>query len=141
MAKLKLEVVSKNFATDEEAKLRTQWEKDLSSYKRPARLDPLALRKSGLLCSGLTDCSLGYILYVDNVRVATMDAAAGELLFDDPEPMRGAMLHMKTGVGFHVYYKDSAYWYGVPKHFDTLAQAIPYLQGGNRVLIEYRKTI
>lgn len=133
--KQKLEPVDKNYCSPEEARLRLQWEKDLASYKKPA---PSKTRNATLLHSANTNCSLGYILFVRGVCNSIVSAAACELLFDDPDFERHATLACRP-VGFNVFYKDNhAFWYACPYHFKTLADVIPYLQGGNRVLIEYR---
>lgn len=137
---MKLQPVDKNYATPQETALRTQWEKNLSAYKKPARPDALAPRNSGLLHSGKTTNSLGYLLYVDSKQVRMEGAGAIEFAWDDPEPLRKATLTLKTVAGFHVYYKHEGYWYGVPIHFNALADALPYLQSGNRVIVEYRIT-
>lgn len=123
-----------NHSNHDEVALHQLWEKRPITYQKP----PPTGRKSTLLHVPTCHTSLGYILFINGKRITTMEATATELLFDDPEPIRRNSLHMKVKPGFHVYYKDTNYWYGVPKHFDTLAQTIPYLQSGNRILVEYR---
>lgn len=137
---MKLEPVEKRYAQPYEQALRAQWEKDLSSYKKPARTDPISGRSGHLLCSSETDTALGYILFVDGKIKSGSRSVEIEFLEDDPELMRKATLHMKTAEGFHVYYKHRGFWYGVPKHFDNLSDAMPYLQGGIRLIVEYRFT-
>lgn len=129
--------VDTRHATKEEAATRAQWAKQ--GYVKPPH-DHTTPHKASLLCSANTTNSLGYILFRDGKRVVTTDATACEFIFDDPEPFRNATIPLKTAPGFHVYYKHGACWYGVPQHFDTLAQAMPYLQRGIRCLIEYQFT-
>ena len=128
--------VDTRFATSTEAALRKRWNSNPLAYAKPKT----TTRKSSLLMSADTHCSLGYILFEKGQQLVCSGSGAMELLHDDPDPLRRGTLAAKTKSGFHVYYKDSAYWYGVPHHFDSLAQAMPYLQGGNRVLVEYRTT-
>lgn len=88
-----------------------------------------------------THC-LGYVLYVNQTQVDVSQASAIEFLRDDAKvnKMRHLTLHLKRGTRFHVYYKHKAAWHGVPMNFQTLAEAMPYLQSGIRVLIEYQFT-
>jgi len=130
--------VDTRHALPEEAKLRKQWRHDPKSYMKPPSPKPDEPRKSGLLYSGLTDVSLGYILFKDGQRISCNGGGANEFLNEDPDPARRGTLAAKGKPGFHVYYKHGAYWYGVPQHFSTLTEALPYLQGGNRVLVEYQ---
>jgi hypothetical protein len=127
------EPVDTRFATRVEAAARKQWEITLV-YTKPKPTG----RNSSLLMSQDTHCSLGYILFEKGKEMVCNGAGAMEFLNDDPDPLRRGTLGAKTKAGFHVYYKDSVHWYGVPHHFDALWQAMPYLQGGNRVLVEYR---
>lgn len=125
----------------EEIALHAKWAKDPSSYKKPPRPDPLAPRVARLINVPNSEHSLSYVLFTDGKMSGSPGySGAYEFLWDDPEPLRKAILHMKTKPGFHVYYKNGPYWYGVPQHFDTLNDAIPYLQGGHRILVEYKFT-
>lgn len=124
----------------EEIKLHEKWAKDPSSYKKPPRPDPLAPRVARLIHIPMSEHSLSYILFVDGKKIAGNASGAFEFLYDDPEPLRKAILAHKTKPGFHVYYKHGPYWYGVSKHFDDITGALPYLQGGHRVLVEYKFT-
>lgn len=83
---------------------------------------------------------LGYVLFKGGKRITTEGCPALEFIFDDPQsdPNRHAVLPLKTAPCFHVYYKHNSHWYGVPKNFLSIADAIPYLQTGNRVLVEYQ---
>lgn len=124
----------------EEIKLHEKWKKDPKSYQKPPRPDPLAPRVARLINVPNSEHSLSYVLFVDGKNVAAHASGAFEFLYDDPEPLRKAILHMKTKPGFHVYYKHGPYWYGVPQNFESLSAALPYLQNGNRVIVEYRFT-
>lgn len=134
------EPVDTRFATPEESALRKKWNSNPASYVKPPAPKPDERRKAGLLFSGLTDTSLGYVLVCNGKIISCNGGGADELLNHDPDPIRRGTLTTKSKPGFHVYYKHDAYWYGVPHHFDNLTDALPYLQGGNRVIVEYQST-
>ncbi len=124
-----------NRSNHDEVALHALWGRKPATYQKPSSTGK---RESNLLQSPSTSVSLGYILFINGKRITMQGSAALEFVEDDPEPLRRDSLHMKVKPGFHVYYKDQQFWYGVPQHFDDLASAIPYLQSGNRVLVEYR---
>ncbi len=102
--------------------------------------DHLAPRIADLLENEKCRKSLRYFLFV-NGRLATGGKEAPfESGYKDPNPVRAQTISMKSRPGFHVYYKHGDKWCGVPIHFDSLGEAMPYLQDGHRVLIEYRFT-
>lgn len=115
------------------------WKRNPASYDKPKH-DPLAPRVARLMHNADCISSLSYIVFLDGERIHTAESGGMEFIFDDPEPFRAAMLSKKIKAGFHVYYKHGSYWYGIPQHFDELHEAIPYLQSGHRVIIEYRFT-
>lgn len=123
-----------------QVRLHEKWKKTPALYVKPPAPAPGEMRSANLI--NVPECreSLSYILFVDGVKVIEQGCGAHEFLRDDPEPLRAASLAMKSKPGFHVYYKHSAFWYGVTRHFDNLADAIQSIQTGLRVLIEYRFT-
>lgn len=116
--------------------LHAKWCKTPSTYVKPPH-DPLMPRKAILMNSPNCETSLGYILIQRQKIVVTHQAAACEFIHDDPEPLRQFAILRKPPC-FLVYYKHDNFWYGCSKHFPTLADAIPYLQSGIRVLIEIK---
>lgn len=87
-----------------------------------------------------THTTLGYILFQNGKRTHTFGVAAIEFLKDDPlaHPSRHSFLPCRTAPQFNVYSKTSTGWQSVEQNFTTLAEAIPYLQTGIRVLVEYQ---
>lgn len=123
-------------------RLHEKWKRDPKSYQKPPPpADLLAPRHAHLVHSQGIREELSFILFVDGKLVRQVGAASAEFLEMDPEAQRKAMVPVKSRPGFHVYYKQGAYWYGIPEHFPCLADAIPYLHSGLRVLIEYRQSI
>lgn len=93
-----------------------------------------------LLKSPTTLHALGYILFVNNVRTVTQGEPALEFLHEDAakNPVRHSQIRTHNKAKFLVYYKhDKLGWEPAGKNFQTLADTIPYLQSGIRVLIEY----
>lgn len=117
--------------------LHAKWRKEPKSYVKPPH-DPLAPRQAHLMHSPDTTHALGYILIQDNKIIHVVNAPATEFVLDDPEPSRQFVLTRRTIKGYLVYYKHNEFWYGCAKVFPTLSDTIPYLQGGIRVLIEYK---
>lgn len=120
--------------------LHKKWKDDSKSYEKPKRTDPNAPRVANLIHVPNCTHSLGYILFVDGTRTKISGSAAIEFVADDPESLRKSTLSTKSKAGFHIYYKHTDFWYGIPQHFTEFADAIPFLQGGNRVIVEYRFT-
>jgi hypothetical protein len=121
-------------------KLHEKWKKDPKSYVKPPG-NPLAERKANLIFGTTVRDAMSYILFVDGKVVRQVGSVGHEFLEMDPEPLRKATIAMKSRPGFHVYYKQGNFWYGIPVHFTSLADAIPYCFTGLRVLIEYRFTV
>ena len=94
--------------------------------------------------SPLTANSLGYCKFTYPERNPTniIGAAALEFLHEDSKihALRHVTLPVKCKNyrhAFLVYYKSPKGWEAIPTPFTELHLAIPYLQSGNRVLIEY----
>jgi hypothetical protein len=121
-------------------KLHDKWKKSPETYVKPPG-NPIAERKANLIHGTTIKDDMSYLLFVDGKLVRQVGSAGFEFLQMDPEPMRAATIAMKTKPGFHVYYKQGNFWYGIPQHFNGLADAIPYCFTGLRVLIEYRFTV
>lgn len=123
-----------------QVRLHEKWKKDPTTYVKPPG-DPNAPRHATLVHSQGVKDELSYILFVDGKLVQERGSAAAEFLEMDPEPLRKATVHMKSRPGFHVYYKQGPYWYGIKEHFVSLADTICYIHTGLRVLIEYRFSV
>lgn len=111
--------------------LHTKWHKTPSTYVKPPH-DP----ETCLINVPNATTVLGYVRIESGKIVSTCGSAACEFIQDDPEQLRQWALVRKPQ-GFLVYYKHAEFWYAT-RHFQTLADAIPYLQSGIRVLIEIK---
>jgi hypothetical protein len=92
-----------------------------------------------LKCSPDTHISLGYILIEKCKRTQTFGATATEFLASRTQTQIQLMLASQAA-RFHVFYLDTPYkWTPVTQNFSSFIDAVPYLQGGIRVLIEYAR--
>lgn len=113
-----------------------KWGVDHGYYPTPIKQapphNPLAPRDGNLLASKSTHTALGYAKYKGRALVEVHQSPAFEFVLD-------VNLISSVGFpkGFRVAYKHEEFWYVVEKHFETLASAMPYLQSGIRVLIEF----
>lgn len=84
--------------------------------------------------------ALGYILYSRGVMVTMQEAAAIQFLEFAPQYTKN--IEHRYGARFNVYYLVAPkIWSAVRENFSTFVEAVPYLQKGVRVLIEYDNTI
>lgn len=121
--------------------LHDKWKKDPASYQKPPTKGPHEKVPSCLVNAKDIRDEFSYILFVDSEIKRTWGCAAQEFLNQDPDHLRAASLKMKNRPGFHVYYKQGPYWYGVAEHFADLADAFPFIHSGLRVLVEYRFSV